>query len=369
MKVGFFMQPVHPPNTPVFEGIAQDLDEIEFLDSLGVDEAWFGEHLTAKTEPWPAGDLIISQAIPRTKNIKLCSGGYIPQFYHPAALAFRIMQLDHMAQGRYMCGIAAGTVFGDFKLMNVDNLSGQHREMQAEAIEIMKRIWTEHLDGEWEFKGKFWHVRNPGHGVLMGDDPTRCSYGFGPFWKPYQDPHPPIAIAGISPNSTSIKFAGEGGYIPLSMFFNTRFLKGHWDTYSSAAEESGHKVDRSIWRVNREIFVADTDADAREFVRDSYQAEVWQKHYFEFMGGFGWLDYLKHDDFVHDSDITIDYLMDHLWIVGSPDTVRQRLDDLYGELGGFGTVLPTKYDHMGKQEQMWRSHKLLMEEVMPKLSV
>lgn len=369
MKVGFFMQPVHPPDTPVREGIAQDLDEVEFLDSLGADEAWFGEHLTAKTEPWPAGDLLIAQAIPRTKHLTLCSGGYIPQFYHPAALAFRIMQLDHMAQGRYICGIAAGTVPGDFALTGVDNLAGSHRERQAEAIEIMKRIWTGHLDGEWEFVGKYWHVRNPGHGLLFGDDPARCSYGFGPFWKPYQDPHPPIAVAGISPNSPSIEFAGAGGYIPLSVFFNTRFLAGHWDTYAAAAARHGHPADRDIWRVNREIFVADTDTEAREFVRDSLQAEVWRHHYLEFMSTVGWLGYLKHDDSVHDSDITIDYLMDHLWIVGSPDTVRQRLADLHGELGGFGTVLPTKYSHRGKREQMWHSHELLMREVVPKLSV
>ena len=39
------------------------------------------------------------QAIPRTERITLCAGAYVVPFYHPAALALRIAQLDHMAQG------------------------------------------------------------------------------------------------------------------------------------------------------------------------------------------------------------------------------------------------------------------------------
>lgn len=358
MKTGFFFQPITMPGTPMKEGIDQLLDEIEYLDELGASEVWIGEHLTAKWEPYAAGDLIIAQAIPRTKQINLCSGGYIPAFYHPGALAFRIMQLDHMAQGRYMCGIAAGSVNTDFQLLNIDPSKGEHRERQLEAIEILLKLWTEHFDGEWTYEGKYWTINNPVDKL-----------GNGPHIRPYTQPHPRLAIAGISPNSESIALAGKYGAIPMSAFFNERFLKTHWDTYAEAAEAAGHQASRDMWRVGRETFVADTDKEARAYVRNSTMAVNWTESILPVLANFGLTKYLKHDESVPDSDVDVDYLIDHLWLVGSPDTVREKLAAVDDELGGFGTFIPPRYDHRGEREPMWHSHELLINEVVAKLPV
>src|ERR1700690_4046911 len=93
MKYGMFMQPSHPPDRAVFDGIQQDLGIIEKIDQLGFSEVWVGEHLAAPWEPYPACDLILAQAIDRTSQIKLCAGAYVATFYHPGHLAHRIMQL------------------------------------------------------------------------------------------------------------------------------------------------------------------------------------------------------------------------------------------------------------------------------------
>lgn len=363
MKYGMFMMPNHPPERTTYDGIQQDLQEIDWLDELGYSEVWIGEHLTAPWEPFPAGDLIIAQALARTKQIKVCSGGYIPTFYHPAALALRIAQLDHMAQGRYICGIAAGTQPPDWALTNIDGMAGEHREAAYEAVEIMLKMWTEHIDKIWDFEGKFWTVRNIGE-----------ANGFKPHITPFQKPHPPLAIAGLSPGSGSLVYAGERGFIPLSVFFNTDVLNSHWQVYSEAAERSGIAAHRSDWRVNREIFVAETDAQAREYVRNSNQVRVWTSKYLDAFARFGWFDHLKHDKSVTDDEVSIDYLMDHLWIVGSPGTVVEKIQVLEEQVGGFGTLLGTHYD-WGTVEnpfahgEAYRRHlELLATEVMPKVS-
>ena len=41
-------------------------------------------------------------------------------FYHPAELALRILQFDHMAQGRFICGVAAGFSPTDVELLGLD---------------------------------------------------------------------------------------------------------------------------------------------------------------------------------------------------------------------------------------------------------
>jgi alkanesulfonate monooxygenase SsuD/methylene tetrahydromethanopterin reductase-like flavin-dependent oxidoreductase (luciferase family) len=83
MKAGVFMMPSHPPERDFYTGHMWDLDHLELCDKLGFHEAWIGEHFTAPWEPNPAPDLLIAQAILRTKNIKLCPGAHLLPHHHP----------------------------------------------------------------------------------------------------------------------------------------------------------------------------------------------------------------------------------------------------------------------------------------------
>ena len=90
MKYGLFMMPSHPPERDVFQAHQWDLDCLELADNLGFDEAWIGEHFTSPWEPIPAPDLMIAQALMRTKNIKLATGVHLLPYHHPAELAHRV---------------------------------------------------------------------------------------------------------------------------------------------------------------------------------------------------------------------------------------------------------------------------------------
>ena len=51
---------------------------------------------------------------------------------------------------------------------------------------------------------------------------------------------------------------------------------------------------------------------------------------------------------IDDADMSLEHLLDTLWIVGSPDHVANRLRELYEEVGGFGVL--TRYGtRMGSQ--------------------
>jgi alkanesulfonate monooxygenase SsuD/methylene tetrahydromethanopterin reductase-like flavin-dependent oxidoreductase (luciferase family) len=77
---------------------------------------------------------------------------------------------------------------------------------------------------------------------------------------------------------------------------------------------------------------------------------------------------LKHDLSVADDDVTPDYLSRTTWLVGSPDTVAERLAAQYEELGGFGTVLVSGYDYSEDPEPWRRSMELMATEVMPRVA-
>ena len=43
------------------------------------------------------------------------------------------------------------------------------------------------------------------------------------------------ALAGLSPNSPTLESAGEHGFLPLSLTFNTPYLEGHWTAVERGA--------------------------------------------------------------------------------------------------------------------------------------
>jgi alkanesulfonate monooxygenase SsuD/methylene tetrahydromethanopterin reductase-like flavin-dependent oxidoreductase (luciferase family) len=89
-----------------------------------------------------------------------------------------------------------------------------------------------------------------------------------PYHKPYQQPHPPIGVAASSPQSGSIRMAGERGWIPMSSSLLARpYLKGQWQLVEDGAQSAGRVANRSEWRIARDIFVGPTPAVARQRAR------------------------------------------------------------------------------------------------------
>lgn len=51
-------------------------------------------------------DLLLAQALLRTQQIKLAPGAHLLPYHHPVELAHRVAYFDHLAQGRFMLGVA-----------------------------------------------------------------------------------------------------------------------------------------------------------------------------------------------------------------------------------------------------------------------
>jgi len=223
MEIGYFTMPSHPPECGLKEGHDWDLQTLRWLDELGYQEAWIGEHHTAPWEPHPSPDLILAQAFLQTKNIRLGPGGFLLPYHHPAELANRVAMLDHLSEGRLNFGVAASGLPSDWAMFNVDGMSGQNRDMTREALEIILKMWTE--DAPWTHTGKFWTVNKPD---------TMFDF-LKPHLKPLQAPHPPIGVAGLSKGSDTLKLAGERGYIPMSLNLNPAYVGSHWESVEIGA--------------------------------------------------------------------------------------------------------------------------------------
>jgi alkanesulfonate monooxygenase SsuD/methylene tetrahydromethanopterin reductase-like flavin-dependent oxidoreductase (luciferase family) len=93
-----------------------------------------------------------------------------------------------------------------------------------------------------------------------------------------------------------------------------------------------------------------------------------QEYFLPLLDSFGFKEFLKHDPEVPDSDVTPAYCARHNWLVGSPDTVVRRLEEVYHDVGGFGTILLFCFDYRGAPEAWYNSMRLLAKEVIPRVA-
>ncbi len=356
MEVGVFMMPSHPPERSLRDGFEWDLEHIELCDRLGFAEAWIGEHFTAPWEPNPAPDILIAQALQRTKRIRLAAGAHLLPYHHPAELACRVAFMDHISQGRIMFGIGSGGLPSDWRLFNVDGMAGENRKMTREALEIILKLWSS--DGAFEYKGQYWTVN--------GIDPMFGSLKH--HLKPLQRPHPPIGIAGLSPRSDTLEMAGEFGFMPLSLNLSREYLKDHWDSVVRGADKVGRVARREDWRVVREVYIADTDAEARKLALNGMLGRAYREYLLPLFSQFRLLSMFKHDPSVPDSDVTPEYLCEHNWLVGSPSTVTQKLAQMYDDSGGFGMLTVINFDFKDEFSAWTASQRALVEEVLPQFN-
>ena len=357
MEVGLFTMPLHPPGSDITKTLDDDLDQIVTLDQLGYKEAWIGEHFTAMWENIPAPDLFIAKALPLTKDIVLGTGVTCMPNHNPFMIAHRIAQLDHMAHGRFHWGVGSGGFPGDFEVFGFDPKTGDQRTMTRDAVDLVLQLWADPKPGLYDHK--YWRFTIP-----EPDDDIGLRFHL----KPYQKPHPPIGVAGVSPKSDTLVLAGERGYIPLSInIVPASTLKGHWEAVEAGASKTGLSPQRTTWRIAREVFVADTTGEARKEALNGILARDFENYFLKLLPKVGMLDLLKGETDMPDSEVTIEYLLDNIWIVGNPDEVAGKIRQLHQDVGGFGMLLAM--GHEWEPRDRWlRSMTLLVQEVMPKLA-
>jgi len=334
MKFGIFSNS-RRPGKPQHEIWENDLHEIETADQVGFDEAWISEHDS------PA-ELIICKAAAMTENIKLGTAVRPLAYYHPLQVATEANACDHLTNGRYRLGIGFGFYAAQMERRGLD--FAKTREMMHASIDLILKLWNakEPID----YDGPFWK------GKAMELRP-----------KSLQQPHPPVAVAAGNTIGT-VELAARNGFQMLTGDFISVKRLNKFNTHLAESQAAaGRPVERSKMACTRVIYVGESDKQAREEMRDSYERTIaWEKvntphHQVDRIPPGGTLD-----------DITYDYLVDsgNLFI-GGPDTVTKKIEEFYEDVGGFGLLMLHAGRDYATREKRDRSLKLFMDEVAPRL--
>jgi len=336
------MMPLHHPSENPTLAFERDLDFIEYVEKLGFDECFIGEHHSAAWETIPAPDIFIAMAAARTKRITLGTGVINLPYHHPFHVAERMAFLDHLTRGRLVMGVGPGVLATDIILfgLSVD----QVRPMMNESLEIIVKLLE--TDGPVTHEGRYWQIKDMELQL-----------------KSYQQPRLPIAMAS-SGSLNSLEQAGMYG-LPVWSLANSPMagavpIEQQWDVIEGAAKKAGKAVRRDDWRVVNYLYVAESREQALAEIRDGVKTAL------SYNDGNGSLrQYLSRPDQTFDELTVEEVIQNRSWIVGDPDQVTRELEELFNKTGGIGGFLIT-INEWGPVQTTYKSLELFARYVMPR---
>ncbi len=338
MTFGVFMAPFHRVGENPTLALERDLELLEWLDALGFDEAWIGEHHSGGWETIASPEVFIAAAAGRTRRLRLGTGVVSLPYHHPYMVANRMALLDHLTRGRVMLGVGPGSLASDAYMFCID--PERQREMMDESLDVIIRLFE-------------------------GEAPVTCTTDWFQLrdaslqLRPYQKPCLPIAVASVQ-SPAGVFLAGKHGAavlslsVPRSMVRQTT-LKDQWDIAEASAAEHGKTVCRSEWRLSVPVHLAESREDAFAQIRLGAGRVVT-----EYTGGTN-----GHPIPPVPANEIVDYMVDNnQWIVGTPDDAITAIERLQESSGGFGGLLARAEDWTTR-ENLRHSYELFARYVMP----
>jgi alkanesulfonate monooxygenase SsuD/methylene tetrahydromethanopterin reductase-like flavin-dependent oxidoreductase (luciferase family) len=146
-----------PAMRPAQERYDQMFELVQLVDRLGFEHVWFVEHHFSNYAYSVNPFLMTVHAAGLTRRVRFVQGVTILPWWHPLRLAEDIAVTDLLTHGRLEIGLGRGYAPYEFRAFDRD--AGDRKEMFAEGLEILERIWR---DGSVCLpEGRFWPIREP----------------------------------------------------------------------------------------------------------------------------------------------------------------------------------------------------------------
>jgi alkanesulfonate monooxygenase SsuD/methylene tetrahydromethanopterin reductase-like flavin-dependent oxidoreductase (luciferase family) len=321
------------------DAFAQGLDQVVEAERWGLDSVWLAEiHQQAERSVLSAPLTVAAAIAARTTRLKIGTGVQVLPLCHPLRLAEETATIDQMTRGRLLLGAGRSGNPRAYAAYSVPY--SESRERFYETLEILKLAWTQ---TSFSYAGKYWQFDN-----------ARAVP------RPYQQPHPPIRIAGASEDT--FPTLGALGF-PLFVAVRSGSLSGlapDLRAYRDAYKAAGHPGRGAVY-LRLSLHLADTDTQAMEEAEPSMM-QGYKKLTTQLEGSPNARRRAELEDV---RNITYDQVLRDKVVVGSPQRVADRLRQLQEELGIDGILAELNFGARIQSELMMRSLRLLCEQVKP----
>ena len=338
MKFGVFMAPFHRVGENPTLALERDLELLQWLDTLGFDEAYIGEHHSAGWETIASPEMFMATAAERTRHIRLGTGVTSLPYHHPFMVANRMVLLDHLTRGRVILGCGPGALASDALMLGIK--PERQRAMMEESLDAIMRLMSS--TEPYTVKTDWFEMNDA---VLQ--------------LRPYQDPIVPVAVASVE-SPAGVTLAGKHGASVLSLSvprdtIRKTSLAELWSIAEETAAEHGKEMHREDWGIVMGMHLAESKEQAFKDIREG-SGNIVTEYFGETLGN-------PVPDVPRDQ--IVDYMVDHnQWIVGTPDDCIAGIERLQEISGGFGKFM-IRVEDWAPRDKIHRSYELLARYVMP----
>jgi alkanesulfonate monooxygenase SsuD/methylene tetrahydromethanopterin reductase-like flavin-dependent oxidoreductase (luciferase family) len=364
METGLIFHPYMRPGRTARQTFEWGVQNSVACDKAGFTSMMISEHASQIWENIPNPELIMAAAALQTSRIRFAPMAHILPHQHPTKLAIMIGWLSQILEGRYFLGIGAGAYPQASYMHGIKDAEPQMlNEMVRESFIIMEKIWKRE---PFFYEGKFWKAGFPEEAPAETEEDEQHMLAD---FSPWNGAFPEIAVTGFSMNSPSMKLAGERNFKPVSIFSGLDALKRHWEIYSEANIKAGFTPDRQRHAVSQTVFCADTDAEAKRLVMEGPIGYCFNRYLIPIWHRFGMMDGFAKDAGIDPKDADLEFLVDNVFVVGSPDTVVDKLNTLFEACGGWGTLQVEAHDYYDDPSAWFYSLELISKEVAPRVKL
>jgi alkanesulfonate monooxygenase SsuD/methylene tetrahydromethanopterin reductase-like flavin-dependent oxidoreductase (luciferase family) len=339
-EFGMFHEFQRPSGQSEEEAFATSFEQVDAAERWGLDAMWLAEiHIAPERSVLSAPLTLASAIAARTKRIKIGTAVQVLPLCHPLRLAEETATIDQISRGRLLLGVGRSGNPRSYAAYGVPY--SESRERFYETLEILKLAWTQ---PSFSYSGKF-HTFSEARAVP----------------RPFQQPHPPIRIAGASEDTFPV--LGLLGH-PLFVAVRSGSLSGlaaDLKAYRDAYEAAGHPG-RGAVHLRLSLHLADSDAEARREAEPSVMAG-YKKLVAQLEGSPSGR---RRAELETVRTITYDDILRDKIIVGGPDHVAARLHELREVLGIDGILAELNFGSAIPPQQMMHSLRLLCQEVAPR---
>lgn len=198
------------------------LDELALAETCGFRTAWLAEHHFMRGYSHSsAPDLVLAAASQRTRTLRLGHAIVTLPYHHPLQVAERLATLDVLSNGRIEFGFGRGFSPQEYAAFGID--MDHSRERVEESLAVLRQAFT---GMPVHFTGKHFKIEN-------AEILPKC----------VQQPHPPLWMAAVSPDS--FELAARLGVGVLVGQFKPWFMvqsdiehyRAAWKKYQGDTEE------------------------------------------------------------------------------------------------------------------------------------
>lgn len=295
-------------------------------ESLGYDGLWINEEHFGQASRTCLSPILLATALAmRTQTIRIGFSVLVLPLFQPIRLAEEIATLDLLSGGRVDIGVSRGNTSRYFEAWGLDY--EQRSSAFSSCFDTLIRYWTEPT-------------------VEVGSRTESIEP------KCIQRPHPPIYVASYREEAAA--WAAQQGHVLLQG--SQQSVDSLRRCMTAFADAGG---DRDQVPIGRFVVVGETDQAALQAARPAAE---------KLTGGYRRSGEQVRRRISVEQELETERWLREVAVVGSPDTVAERIAGLHDELGFGHFTLVTGFLGNLPQSDVVKTLELFAKEVKPRLA-